>query len=373
MTASGSGAEGLAVTLRQQRPMPLDLTFDCAPGEVVALFGPSGSGKTTTLRAIAGLHRPEHGRIRCGSELWLDVEQGVEVPPHRRAVGMVFQDYALFPHMTVLGNVLAAMGHRPRREREMRARELLALVHLEEHAGRRPGGLSGGQRQRVAVARALAHDPAALLLDEPFAAVDRAMRVGLYGELESLRRSVRAPIVLVTHDFDEVARLADRIVLLERGRLVVQGPVTEITNRMDLTHFGMQYDPGSLLDARIEAHDVERQLTRLVFDGGVLWAPLLDAPAGLRLRIRIAAREVSLARRAPEEISLHNVLSATVSTITPAADPALVLVGLQTGGVRLLAQVTRDAVSRLAIAPGTPLFALIKSVAVLRPGTDLRT
>lgn len=368
MDRSEPGRNGLSVALLQGPPVPLDLSFECAPGEVVALFGPSGSGKTTALRAIAGLQRPEQGHVSCGAETWLDVARGVDVPPHRRAVGMVFQEYALFPHMTVLGNVLAAMSHRPRGGREARARELLALVHLESFAARRPAELSGGQRQRVALARALAHDPAVLLLDEPFAAVDRAVRIALYAELESLRRSVRVPIVLVTHDFDDVARLADRLVLIEHGRLVAQGPVTELTARTDLPQLTAQYDPGSLFDARVDAHDTGRRLTRLSFAGGVLWAPLLAAPQGARLRIRIPAREVSLAKRAPEEISLHNVLPASIAAITPAADPALVIVTLQTGDARLVAQVTCDAIARLALDAGTPVFALIKSVAVLRPG-----
>lgn len=368
MARSAPERTGLSVTLRQLQPIPLDLSFECAPGEMVALFGPSGSGKTTTLRAIAGLHHPEHGHIACGDATWLDTDRGVHLPAHRRAVGLVFQEYALFPHMTVLGNVVAAMVHRARREREPRARELLSLVHLESLASRRPAELSGGQRQRVAVARALARDPSALLLDEPFAAVDRAVRSALYGELEALRHAVRVPILLVTHDFEEVARLADRLVVIEHGRLVAQGPVTELTSRTDIPQLTTQYDPGSLFDAIIEAHDTERKLTCLSFDGGALWAPLIAAREGTRLRIRIAAREVSLARRAPEEISLHNVLPGLITAITPASDPALVLISLRVGKATLLAQITYDATSRLGLRSGTQVFALIKSVALLRPG-----
>jgi molybdate transport system ATP-binding protein len=206
----GSGA-GLAVRLRQTRPIPLDVALACAPGELLALVGPSGSGKSTTLRAIAGLHRTKDGLVCCGGRTWLDTGNGIDLPPHRRSVGFVFQSYALFPHMTALGNVTAALGHRPAGERETRGRELLAQVRLAGLEARRPAELSGGQQQRVAVARALAREPSVLLLDEPFSAVDRSTRERLYRELVELRRGLAIPMVLVTHDLEEAALLADRL------------------------------------------------------------------------------------------------------------------------------------------------------------------
>jgi len=185
--------------------------------ELLAMVGPSGAGKSTTLRIIAGLYRPSEGTVTCNGSTWLDTKRGIDLPPHQRRVGLVFQNYALFPHMTALGNVAAAMGHRPASERVSRAHELLALVHLENLEQRRPADLSGGQQQRVAVARALAREPAVLLLDEPFSAVDRRTRRKLHIELAELRKAVRIPIVLVTHDIDEAAGLADRMCVIDRG------------------------------------------------------------------------------------------------------------------------------------------------------------
>ncbi|KAF5881383.1 ABC transporter ATP-binding protein [Rhizobium sp. PEPV16] len=221
----------LSLSVRQVEPIPLDVQVEVGPGELLALVGPSGSGKTTLLRTIAGLYSPMGSVVRCNGETWADQEVGVFLPPHRRAVGLVFQNYALFPHMSALSNIVAAIGHRPRAEREERARHLMRLVHLDGLEKRMPHQLSGGQQQRVAVARALARDPKVLLLDEPFSAVDKATRQRLYHELADLRRNLAIPIVLVTHDFDEAARLADRMALLDHGRILQTGKPSDVLAR----------------------------------------------------------------------------------------------------------------------------------------------
>jgi len=220
--------EGLDVRVRGEQPFAFDAAFGCGTAEMLAIVGPSGSGKSTLLRCVAGLVTPRAGRIGCGGEVWFDAASGVDLPPHRRRVGFVFQSYALFPHRTALGNVAMALGHAPVAERDERARRLLAKMHLEGLEQRRPAELSGGEQQRVALARALAREPKAMLLDEPFAAVDRATRKALFRELASLRHELSLPIVLVTHDLDEAERLADQMCILDCGRVLQTGAPREI-------------------------------------------------------------------------------------------------------------------------------------------------
>jgi molybdate transport system ATP-binding protein len=211
----------LSIALAAERPIPLQVVFELRSGELAALVGPSGAGKTTVLRSIAGLHRPARADISCGGERWADSSTGLWLPPHRRRTGLVFQSYALFPHMSALANVAAALPHMPAKARTERARELLAMVHLEGIEDRRPQQLSGGQQQRVALARALARDPAILLLDEPFSAVDRRTRRALRAELAALHHAIRVPMLLVTHDLDEAMAMADRLLVLDEGDLLL--------------------------------------------------------------------------------------------------------------------------------------------------------
>ena len=235
--------QGLIATLTQEGPIPLDLTFSCAPAELLALVGPSGGGKSTILRCLAGLHGVQRGRIAVDGKVWLDRELGLDVPTHRRRFGMVFQNYALFPHMTARANIVSALGHLAPGKRSTRADELLALVNLAGLESRRPAELSGGQQQRVAVARALAREPDVLLLDEPFSAVDKVTRNKLYQELAVMRRRLAMPIVLVTHDIDEAVMLADSLCLIQRGRVLQQGKPLDV-----LRH------PASVAAARLMGH-----------------------------------------------------------------------------------------------------------------------
>ncbi len=355
---------GLQVRLRRAVPFALDVEFEAPAGAITALFGPSGSGKSTVLRAIAGLQSMDAARVSCAGATWTDTAAGLAIPPHRRPVGFVFQDYALFPHLTVREQLALSLGHRPAAERPARIESLLQLVQLQELGDRRPATLSGGQQQRAALARALARDPAVLLLDEPFAAVDWALRESLRRELVRLQRALSLTVVLVTHDFEDVAKLASHLVVLEGGAVTASGSVESLTARNAVPGVSGLRDPAVALDACVAAHEPERQLTVIAAGDLRLEVPAIAAPVGASVRIQLAAREVILASRRPEGLSLHNVVEAEVLAIEPASHAALRLVHLRVGATRLLSLVTVDAARKLELAPGKPVLALVKAVAI---------
>ncbi len=287
---------GLEVSLHQAAPIPLAADLSCASGEVLALVGPSGSGKSTVLRSIAGTYRPKRGTVTVNGETWLS--DTVSVPAHRRAVGMVFQSYALFPHMTALANVTAAMGEVAASERERRARAILELVHLSGLEDRRPAELSGGQQQRVAVARALAREPKVLLLDEPFSAVDRSTRQRLYREIAELRRVLDMPVILVTHDLDEAVMLADRMTVLHRGRTLQTGTPHEVTTRPLSAEVARLVDLRNLFSGLVAGHDPANGRTIVDWAGLRIEAALhTDIAAGQRVAWVVPDGFVVLHRR----------------------------------------------------------------------------
>lgn len=265
------GAKGLEVRLAQDAPIALNARLSCAPGEVLALVGPSGGGKSTVLCAIAGLRDIAQGRISCNGSVWYDSEKHINVATRRRRVGFVFQSYALFPHLSVLANVMEGMG--PGRAGGMRrARELLELVHLAGLEERRPSELSGGQQQRVAVARALARDPEVLLLDEPFSSVDRATRQRLHRELGQLRSQLRMPIILVTHDLEEAVQLSDRMSILHHGQTLQEGPPYEIMAHPANRTVARLIDLKNIFQARVAEQRPGADITMLTWGAAALEA-----------------------------------------------------------------------------------------------------
>ena len=344
---------GLSVHLKAATPIALDITLDCAPGELLAIIGPSGAGKSTTLRAIAGLHHSASGSVICDGETWLDTSRALDMPAHRRRVGLVFQDYALFPHMTALGNVMAAMGHLPAASRTERAAALLERVHLAGLEERRPAELSGGQQQRVAVARALARDPAVLLLDEPFSAVDRATRRRLQVELANLRQGLSIPIILVTHDLDEAASLADRMLLLHRGRGLQTAPPAEMLARPASAEVARLLDLRNLFTGVILAH--EDGLTRLRWSDQVLEAaPMPSLPPGTAVDWLIGAGGVVLHRRGrPSAGERENPVSGSITALLPMGEEMRVTLDVgDTDSRQLTFALPRHAAQRNALAVG---------------------
>lgn len=347
----------------------LDAKFRVEQRGITALFGPSGAGKTTIVNAIAGLLRPDEGRIVVDGETLLDTVARVFVPARLRRTGYVFQDGRLFPHLNVEKNLRFGWRRTERRATPAEFDEILDLLGLDTLLHRKPATLSGGEKSRVALGRALLAAPRLLLLDEPLAALDAARKAEILPWLERLRDHARLPMIYVTHSVDEVSRLADAMIVLDKGRVAAQGSV-----------FDLLSDPE--LGALVPAHGVvfpvtiagERPdgLTELAFDGGVLLVPRLVRLKGTPLRVRLRADEVMLALARPEAISANNVLSAEVIAIRAAGD-ANVDVQLLCGKVRLLSRITRASLVRLSLAPGAHVFAIVKSVTIdpqLEPPTD---
>jgi len=335
------------------------------PGRgVTALFGHSGSGKTTLLRCLAGLERAADGYLAVRGELWQDEAQRLFVPTHRRPLGYVFQEASLFAHLTVRRNLEFGLKRVPAASRRIPLDQAIALLGIEPLLARMPGRLSGGERQRVAIARALATSPSLLLMDEPLAALDVKRKQEILPYLERLHAELDIPVVYVSHAPEEVARLADHVVLLADGRALAAGPIGEVMARLDLP-FAHDEDAFVVIDARVAAHDQAYALTRLEFAGLPLWITGLDMPLASRVRARVLARDVSLALTERHDSSILNVLPARVVSLDE-ADPGRTLVRLDVAGTALLARITRRSAAQIGIVPGRDVYAQVKGVALLR-------
>jgi molybdate transport system ATP-binding protein len=350
----------------------LDVDLNLPARGVTALFGHSGSGKTTLLRCIAGLERAPQGRLTVNGETWQDDQQlgkhGSQwLPTHQRPLGYVFQEASLFPHLTVLGNLRYGLKRIVGTQAAQldagldAAIELLGIRPLLE---RKPDRLSGGERQRVSMARALALKPRLLLMDEPLAALDHQRKQEILPYLERLHRALDIPVLYVSHAPDEVARLADHIVVMEAGRAVAMGALTETLARLDLP-IQLGEDVGVVLDAVVAERDAQWHLARVEFPGGSLWVRDGGHALGDPVRVRILARDVSIALQPPEGTSIQNCLPATVEQMVVDHHPALALLRLHVGPSPLLARLTQRSAVGLGLAPGMPVWVQIKAVALI--------
>ncbi len=332
----------------------LDVSFD-APSGVTAIFGRSGSGKTSLINAVAGLLHPDAGRIALGDQVLFDDGAGVRRAPQQRRVGYVFQDARLFPHMSVERNLRYGGDHD--------ADRVIDVLGLGDLLTRRPAGLSGGEKQRVALGRALMSDPQILLLDEPLAALDAPRKAEIMPYIERLRDDVQVPMLYVSHDVSEVARLATTLVILDAGSVVAAGPVGEVLSRPAAVPLLGVRDAGAVIVTKVAGRLLDDGLTELAFSGGRIVLPGILGVLGQTVRLRIPAQDVILARAAPDGISALNVLPVTITALEQGRGPG-VAVGLKAGDDALLARVTRRSAQRMELAVGQQVFAIIKATAV---------
>ena len=370
--------QGITVRLKINFPafaLDVDLTL---PGTgVTALFGPSGSGKTTCLRAIAGLEHAvalrsaaRRNLVVINGETWQDDAHGIFVATHQRALGYVFQEASLFAHLSVAKNIAfgqkraaPAAGAQQKASLTQATEQAVELLGIGHLLARQPHTLSGGERQRVAIARALATRPQLLLMDEPLAALDAKRKAEVLPYLEKLHRELHIPILYVSHAMDEVARLADHLVLLEEGKVAASGPTAEVMTRLDLP-LAHGDGAGAVISAKVVSHDPGYHLTLVRFAGGDVTVPQQAVSVGQTLRIRVQARDVSLTLHRQTGTSIQNILPVTVTALS-IDSPGQVMVQLDAGGSALLARVTARSVDALALEVGKPVFAQVKGVAIL--------
>ncbi len=344
----------------RQGAFDLDVRFS-APLGLTALFGPSGSGKTSLVNIIAGLTRPDRGRVVVDGETLVDTARLVFQPAHRRRVGYVFQEDRLFPHLTVRQNLLYGRWFAGAREAQ-EVDHVVDLLGIGTLLDRRPGLLSGGEKQRVAIGRALLSNPRIVLMDEPLASLDEARKAEILPHIERLRDQLQVPIVYVSHSIVEVARLATTIAVLSSGRITHAGPTASVMQSLDLLPAAERGEAGAVLETEIESHDEAYGLTALRARAGLFRVPRIDLAVGSRVRIRVRARDVIVATSLPHGLSAINVLSGTIADILPSGRTAADI-RIDCSGESVLARLTRRSVDALGLRPGLPVHAVVKSAA----------
>jgi molybdate transport system ATP-binding protein len=356
----------MAVAIRARRGefrLEAKATFTF-PGATVIL-GPSGSGKTTLLRALAGLERDVHGTIRCGGETWLDSERRHFVAPHRRSLGFVFQDGRLFPHLTVKGNLDYA-ERRAQGGRGLDRDQIIDVFQLQSLIGRSSATLSGGEIQRVALARALLTNPKLMLMDEPLSALDLARRSEALSYIERVPEIFGIPVLYVTHAIEEAARLANRVAVMNEGRILAMGETADVLSRLDLAPYLGRFEAGAVLEGIVRGEERTYGISLVDVDGDLLQVPSLGLAKSQKVRLRIRARDVSIATAPPQGLSIRNVIATRIAEIVEEKGTAFAELRLQGRRQVLRARITRLSVSELDLAPGKEVYALVKSVAVDR-------
>lgn len=353
----------LSLSIRHQvESFTLNADFE-APAGITMLYGRSGAGKTTIINALAGLMTPDVGRITLDDRTLFDTAAGINLPPHRRRVGYIFQDGRLFPHLTVRQNLLYGRWFAPRKAGTDDTDKIVEMLGLASLLERRPSRLSGGEKQRVAIGRALLSAPDILLADEPLAALDDARKEEILPYFESLRDDFDVPILYVSHAEAEVTRLATTLVVLEQGKVIRQGAAEELLSDPSFTPLGAGA-AGVRLTARIDAQHADG-ITEVRAGSATLLLPRVPYAVGTEIRMRIAAQDVMIAKEKPTAISALNVLPARVSSMRQGTGPG-VLVQLEAGGNRLLARITQRSAVSLNLQEGDAVFAVLKAVSVPR-------
>ncbi len=347
----------------------LAASFTAETSGIIALFGRSGSGKTSLVNALAGLLRPDRGRIAIDGDVLFSSAEGIDRRPERRRLGYVFQEGRLFPHYSVRGNLAYGMPRGQARDPALSFDAVVELLRLDPLLGRRPHDLSGGEKQRVAIGRALLADPLLLLMDEPLASLDFTHRAEILPFIEQLRDRLRIPIVYVSHAMEEIVRLADTLVLMSEGRIAAVGSVEDLTSRLDLRPLTGRYEAGAVIRATVAGADVTYGLSELAFPGGRLRVPHLGLALGTPVRARIRARDVALALAPPQGLSILNVFAGRVLELARDQSPMVDVrldIGKPERPVVLWARITRRSAHELALVEGKPIYALVKSVALDR-------
>jgi molybdate transport system ATP-binding protein len=339
----------------------LDAAFTSDRG-VTALFGRSGSGKTSIIRIIAGLSRPDQGRVVFDGDVLVDTKKGIFVPKYKRRFGYVFQEGRLFPHLTVQQNLNYGRWFTPKSRRSEDLSKIVELLGIGAILDRRPGKLSGGEKQRVAIGRALLSSPRMLLMDEPLAALDDTRKIEILPYLEALRDEMNIPIIYVSHSVSEVARLTDRVIVMSEGKVAMAGTAADVLSQTSISIVTDRREAGSLVEGKVVNYDPKHKLTTIGFQTSKIYISGTEVAVGKGVRVHILAKDVMLSTIRPEQLSALNILEGTVSAITFESGIADVQVDCQ--GTIILARITELSCGRLDLRPGMLVFAIIKTVAL---------